>query len=391
MPGKHVIFLGAGASASSGYPLAYDLTLRMISREHRDNYCYQLFKRHFFPEGADFIEKIKVAVDFFARGAFASVDEFCKLAADSPEFVGYVPQLKQLMRLILSINNPLDNFENDYRFMVNRLIANDGVSLRDDVAILSYNYDPHLDYLLAEAVNTRFRIKSSQPNGFTSTEILDSVTSGYWSHGGSNWKDQPGFCHLKLHGTLAYPHPAGQSNAEIVWNDLFIGTYAHRVKRLSNPNFHVPCIFPWEMLKADQFLDASEFCIKVARVGCGKHSHTVFRDTWERARSEVMDADRISFVGLSMHQYLEDGLRYLFFGRRFPPRLVYSVSHGNKNVHPKSGRAVDMHLTPAWKTAKFFRDNFKHWRISDRNARHWEGDIKIQARESFHDFIEKDL
>ncbi len=31
---KHVIFLGAGASASSGYPLVNDLRLLMSSRAH---------------------------------------------------------------------------------------------------------------------------------------------------------------------------------------------------------------------------------------------------------------------------------------------------------------------------------------------------------------------
>lgn len=43
--------------------------------------------------------------------------------------------------------------------------------------------------------------------------------------------------------------------------------------------------------------------------------YSLFRGIWERARREVQNADKISFVGLSMHSYLIDGLRFLFEGK----------------------------------------------------------------------------
>ncbi len=43
--------------------------------------------------------------------------------------------------------------------------------------------------------------------------------------------------------------------------------------------------------------------------------YPLFRGIWERAEREIRSADKISFVGLSMHSFLFDGLKYLFDGK----------------------------------------------------------------------------
>src|SRR5687768_9825126 len=89
-PHKHVIFLGAGASKSSGYPLANELRLRLSSWE-----TFAEFIASNFPDNADgaagkelarhFWGNNGQAISIFRHGGFASVDEFCQLAAGSKD------------------------------------------------------------------------------------------------------------------------------------------------------------------------------------------------------------------------------------------------------------------------------------------------------------------
>ncbi len=83
---KHVIFLGAGASHTSGYPLAADLRVILSSPER--------FRLHFndkieklghigLPNKFELTDKLekayagfKDAVQLFREGGFATVDEF---------------------------------------------------------------------------------------------------------------------------------------------------------------------------------------------------------------------------------------------------------------------------------------------------------------------------
>lgn len=44
--------------------------------------------------------------------------------------------------------------------------------------------------------------------------------------------------------------------------------------------------------------------------------HDIYVAIWTRARKEVQEADAVSFVGLSFHDYLRDGLAFLFAGKR---------------------------------------------------------------------------
>lgn len=345
----------------------------------------ELCGRSFPAEGNDFIAKIKNAIEPFSEASFSSVDEFCRLAQDTV-FNQFVPHLKQLMRLVLSMDNPHHRLDSDYGFFVNKLFKQDGYTLRDDLSVLTFNYDCHLDSLLYGAVNWRTRIKTDDRTPFASIEVRDAVTSGYASHGNRNWKDAPGFCLLKLHGTLALPTGGKEV---ITWTDIHGDTYHGRAVRLSDSGFSTPCIFPWEMIKGGEFISEKEFCLQHQPENCPAPVYTVFRDTWERARREVTEADRISFVGLSMHPYLYDGLKFLFGDRKSPPDRVLSVSPGNKG-YPKPRDAQHDPLTPAGKVRNFFsRENFgSSWLLYDKP---FSGDLTVTARESFRDFIDKDI
>src|SRR5437899_13018272 len=82
---EHVIFLGAGASKSSGYPLANDLRLLMSSRKHLEkaiNAADDPRERRRKPQIDLMLEALEESIALFRKGGFASVDEFCKLGSD---------------------------------------------------------------------------------------------------------------------------------------------------------------------------------------------------------------------------------------------------------------------------------------------------------------------
>jgi hypothetical protein len=86
--------------------------------------------------------------------------------------------------------------------------------------------------------------------------------------------------------------------------------------RLIKADFHVPCIFPWDIIRNGQFIPESEFSLR--RDGpenCSRDLYSLFKNIWVRARNEVQSANRISFVGMSGHSFLEEGFSYIFKGK----------------------------------------------------------------------------
>src|SRR5580765_391890 len=88
---KHVIFLGAGASKSSGYPLANELTLLMCDRR---TFIEEL-RRVFSNDGGDHLQfadnsvitqyhQLSEAAKILRNGDFATMDELSKLAVAGP-------------------------------------------------------------------------------------------------------------------------------------------------------------------------------------------------------------------------------------------------------------------------------------------------------------------
>jgi hypothetical protein len=201
---KHVIFLGAGASMGSGYPSANELRLLMCSYKHFFDKLQELGIRGTeISPLLDYWKQFKQSLDLFRHGGFASVDEFCKLAGNNEKFSSDIRALKKLMRLVLCLHNPEDNFhKSEYYPFIQRLFKNDEPELRDDIVVLSFNYDPYLEYLISRAHRKRIEVHS---NSSMILKSFNAMNSGFASSNDTSWADQDGFSLLKLHGTIAMP------------------------------------------------------------------------------------------------------------------------------------------------------------------------------------------
>jgi hypothetical protein len=138
-------------------------------------------------------------------------------------------------------------------------------------------------------------------------KTLNAVTSGFYNIQDTKWINEdeinPNFCVLQLHGSICYfaDEAAG-------YDTLFDATPVERAKKLfkkSTEGILPPVLFPWEIMTDKGFTEKSAFPQY-------PNLYPLFRGIWERAKREVQAANKISFVGLSMHPFLMDGLKYLF-------------------------------------------------------------------------------
>lgn len=325
--GKHVIFLGAGASNRSGYPLANELRLLISSRKNWERALVKYEDKHALKgrpitgPGLDYWDRRAKALELFRNGGFGTVDEFCKLATNF-DFKEEINGLRGLLRVALGLFNPEENFEeSEYYGFVQSLFKNDLVGLREDITILSYNYDPYLEFLLHRALEHRYKVVCNA----TDEELLDernkllgrpfqhlnAVTSGFKKLSNLDWLDEkgPSFAVLKLHGQICY-----EKDFEV----LFVSTPLARASELLTENNHsAPLLFPWEAVNENGFSNEDSFSI-----GNAPAIFSLLQKIWQRAKREVLAADKISFVGLSVHPFLLDGLKYLFEGKSGTAEIV---------------------------------------------------------------------
>jgi hypothetical protein len=348
---KHVIFLGAGASYTSGYPLAAELRVILSSPEAFKNYV--AFKLNDSALTADFLQRFKEyekMIHLFREGGFGTIDEFSFLSRG--RFKDGVQILKWFMSLIFALHNPeipypkpgthsndkTTAFEySDYFPFIQKLFNKDYHELRDDVAILTYNYDPYFEFVLDRAYTTRKEAAAAKDRRYDSTNFF----SGLSDRKADVLLERPGFCFLKLHGTsvLKSFSPADwQGETALLHEDVFFKREGlmeklKRKQRRATMETPIgvdkdiicapPIFFPWEILKENgEFVTEADFRSfegKTASVDTrfsGGSFYSVFKAIWQRARKEIIDAQKISFVGLSMHDFLEDGLCYLFAERQ---------------------------------------------------------------------------
>jgi hypothetical protein len=152
--GKHVMILGAGASYTSGYPLAEGIR-RIVSSEYAfRNYLLQKIPGNNPPVLKvlmDWFSSLSKPIRLFREGGFGTIDEFSFLAGTAhPK---EVREMKQLVGAILALHNPegsfglsseevLSGFESsDYYPFIQRLFREKD-EIRNDLAVLTYNYDP---------------------------------------------------------------------------------------------------------------------------------------------------------------------------------------------------------------------------------------------------------
>jgi hypothetical protein len=125
---KHVVILGAGASATSGYALANRLRLLMSSEQMLRT---ELSKRGNFKKDEldNIIKEVmrgpnKKAVELFRHGGFATVDEFSYLASE--KFPTEVQSLKRLLRFVLALHDPEEEFQkSDYCVFIQTFFTKD--------------------------------------------------------------------------------------------------------------------------------------------------------------------------------------------------------------------------------------------------------------------------
>ncbi len=161
---KHIIILGAGASYTSGYPLADKLRIILSSDSEFKRYTADKYPALAQKLWQNFTHCAK-AVRLFREGGFGSIDEFCFLAGS--RFQKDVQYLNVLVAFVFALHNPeslyqkpgsrekadkVNAFEHsDYYPFVQKLFDEEFHQLRKDVAILTYNYDPYLEFVLSKA------------------------------------------------------------------------------------------------------------------------------------------------------------------------------------------------------------------------------------------------
>ena len=407
---KHVIFLGAGASFSSGYPLASDLRIRMASPDA----IWQSIKNGSTFHAEDevhlryraWIQQHENALKLFREGTFSTVDEFCKLAGR--RFADEIAGLKKVLRLVLGSHNPEDKFEkSDYYAFVQRLFLPNLHDLRDDIIVISFNYDVYLDYLLSRAHRIRNSIKTNLPE--ISKSNPDCLTSGFANRNTKVLEESDGFCFLKLHGSIAWPtHTVvnHKRSSHCSYNDFFGERMTNRLTTLISPNVgnsDSPIVFPWEIIADDNsFINETDFSCheKIDEQGLGHGGYIgnislfhLFKSIWTRARAEVQSAGKVSFVGLSMHEYLTPALKYLFAKKTGVINLV-NADDWFKNW-PQGTTAHFDPLSPAARIEELLKKICPKLRwnepVNTLPERNPLAPHQIRVRGSFAEFILKEM
>jgi hypothetical protein len=386
---KHVIFLGAGSSATSGYPVAADLRRKWFASS---NAMTAQVTELFGPAAnlmstinaqqklANWLKSYEQSLSLFRTGGFGTIDEFCHLLrTEQPDTV---KDLKKVLRLALGFQNPEKHFAtSDYYQLLQALFdPTDLRKLRNDVAILSFNYDPYLEWLLRRAIHTRARaLFQGQRLPNKADVVTEAVVTSGFSHGKAGvdaLTSDDGFCVLALHGLIAWPNGGQEKGGhDCSFADLFQNELADRLTVLVSGESSAsdpPIIFPWEIMDSKgQPLGENEFVPKESpthklngvphfagdRINTDPSVYRILEAVWARAREEVIAADRISFVGLSMHDYLRPGFSYLFTGKSGKIRLAITDA-ANASLQDRHGREVPAHtLTPKARVTNL-RDSF---------------------------------
>ena len=406
---KHVIFLGAGASKTSGYPLASGLRLRLSSEDQLIADLRELTEgTKGVPEDTErlqcrgFFKPFKGTVEQFRRGGFGTIDEFSKLA--SAKYPARVQEMKQLMLLALSLHNPEEKFHNsDYYPFIQRLFDQyDLHLLKPHVTVISYNYDCYLEYLLLQAQAYRNKL-AEQPEPTVAQK--GRISSGFFQPDdaaslASLAGPEPEFRHFKLHGSLTYASDSEHKR-------LFGASLSDRLQLVHDTKINrsaPPVVFPWELFGDEmQFIRYQEFIFAKQAKGTDQESqatilYNLYNSIWMGAKQAVQRAHKISFVGLSMHPYMLPGLKYLFENKTGEIEVVVANPANSEHKDNESSRIFHPG-SPRQRVAEMFKIVAPHMQLVRsssefiRGKRDKRDDVKfgITGRDSFSDFIEREM
>jgi hypothetical protein len=349
---NHVIFLGAGASLSSGYPLANQLRLRLASEE-------QMLKELENHESSDDTPKIISAyykefadsIDLFRHGCFGTVDEFAYLASE--KFPTSVLAMKQMTRLALSLHNPEWQFEKAlyYPFVQKLFDSKTLNTLRPNITVMTYNYDFHLEHIILKAHGIRNKL-SGKPE--SEQFYLNKLCGGFFMHPTADAVNalanaMPDFRYFKLHGSTGYA----------VDNTEFLLSKPHEIHLPLDIKFAKmdipPIVFPWELFdEHEQFTKYNSFKLLNSSGTPAEEAnlpllYNLFSVVWNETKKSVMRANKISFVGLSGGQYLEAGLKFLFKDKAGPVEVVVA------NTANEIFKSSKIRLHPASLCGKYYK------------------------------------
>jgi hypothetical protein len=295
-----VIFLGAGASASAGFPLNEGLAnyiiykLPKLKLDPPDDFYHQRWETQ--PnQWKDLGESLR-------KTNFLSVDEFCENVQSKPTDV---VEMKRMLRLALfsySDNWWLHRVE--YRRFISTLFDAPR-HLGSQFAVVNFNYDGLFGKLLADAFLERHR---SAGVALPQDHVLATIAGGYYNQPEPERLQEPivapedsgtnEFDHYMPHGTITVAKEEEKlcSLVNIIYGHRDNPT--RRKELFLSKYFTTPLVrFPWE--KADS----------APRVP----SHLA------RPMVAVMEAPRIHFIGLSGHKLLQHSLRTIFSLAASPP------------------------------------------------------------------------
>jgi hypothetical protein len=399
----HVIFLGAGASFTSGYPIGQELRLRITSKKHIAEELRKIVSpesvdpkgRELFRQCLDNVEYFADSIELFRHGGFGTVDEFSRLA--STKYPKRVQDVKALMRFVLSLHNPENNFhESDYYPFVQKLFDNTLYGLKPNLTVITFNYDCYLDFLIQKAF--RYRQKLS-PNPDRLDKLYRSIlTSGFYQRDNvTEWAEQnANFNFYKLHGSITYGNDEHWGYKTLFEHDTYT-----RLDWLNRRFIHQdppPIVFPWELFdsRSERFVSEDEFilakeCETRDQPEQGQRLFKHFVSMWQAAEQKVADAKKISFVGLSMHEFLDKGFRYLLKNNRNDVQIVVA---NPDNQHFKDDTTLLNPDSPCGKVAALLKNvapDMK-WRYSGMsNSLTMTEKISITPRYSFKEFIEREM
>jgi len=155
------------------------------------------------------------------------------------------------------------------------------------------------------------------------------------------------------------------------------------------------------------FLGEKDFCLDDGLTGVGQRQgaysgnitlHQLFISIWKRARKEINLATKISFVGLSMHDFLNSAFRFLFAERKEDAEIVCANKDHQKFLGAGRERTREIllnPLSPTWKLRRLLKEICPA--IEGINPGYigesaWtQSGPGVRFRETFEDFIQNEM
>lgn len=303
-----VIFLGAGASATAGFPTNEGLAnyiFEKLSQKNRDVYfqpkrfsgnlnALREATEDMRTHVARLREHWRATAETFRAANCLSVDEYCEISAPTANLV---PAMKQVLRQVLFDHAAGWWKPSDYRRLVASLFKASEVYPDNRFTLVNFNYDGLLTKLLTDAIHWRC-LRSCKPvpdfpemaaigGGYYQPQVEDDTPSVVQS---APLKPDQFYQHLP-HGTVtvALNMARGLRSLQNLFysrterpdrETLFLAQYD------SEPMIH----FPWEP----------------------NGRRTEHKRQYEHAAMSVKEAKRIHFIGLSGHPLLRHSLKDVF-------------------------------------------------------------------------------